>query len=127
MAAFGLLFFCRRPTTMTRVRSWSSGERSGNTRTEESKLVSTIPRAAAMVMTQTTMMKPHSLAQAHSATPSSTTQFEIGNAQSQTDLAHPPTSVNNDHRFTPPSSHSPSDTQKSASAAEYQEWPFKVS
>ncbi|KUJ06353.1 uncharacterized protein LY89DRAFT_743964 [Mollisia scopiformis] len=69
--------------------------------------------------------KPHSLAQAHSATPSSTTQFEIGNAQSQTNLAHPPTSINNDHHFTPPSSHSPSDTQKSASAAEYQEWPFQ--
>lgn len=69
--------------------------------------------------------KPNSLAQAHSATPSSTTQFEIGNAQSQTGLAHPSTSINNDHLFAPPSSRSPSDTQKSASAAGYQEWPFQ--
>jgi len=55
------------------------------------------------------------LARSHNVTPS-TTQFEIGNAQSsETDLAHPPTSI---------SSHSSSDTQKSA-AAEYQEWPFQ--
>ncbi|KAH6702756.1 hypothetical protein BKA61DRAFT_680954 [Leptodontidium sp. MPI-SDFR-AT-0119] len=67
---------------------------------------------------------PHSLAQAHSATPSSTTQFEIGNAQSQTDLAHPPASINNDHHFTPPSSRNPSDTEESASGADFHEWPF---
>ncbi|KAH6702758.1 hypothetical protein BKA61DRAFT_661179 [Leptodontidium sp. MPI-SDFR-AT-0119] len=65
------------------------------------------------------------LARARSATPSSTTQFEIGNVQSQTDLAHPPTSVNNDHHYTSPSSRSPSDTEKSASAADYQEFPFQ--
>ncbi|KAH6690814.1 hypothetical protein BKA61DRAFT_663374 [Leptodontidium sp. MPI-SDFR-AT-0119] len=40
------------------------------------------------------------LARARSATPSSTTHLEIGNVQSQTDLAHPPTSVNNDHHYT---------------------------
>lgn len=62
--------------------------------------------------------------QPHSATPSSTTQLEIGDAQSQTDLAHPPTSVNNDHHCTAPSSRSPSDLE-SASAADYQEWPFQ--
>ncbi|PVH70182.1 hypothetical protein DL98DRAFT_144627, partial [Cadophora sp. DSE1049] len=38
---------------------------------------------------------------------------------------HPPTSVNNDHHCTPPSSRSPSDTVESASAADYQEWPFQ--
>ncbi|PVH69999.1 hypothetical protein DL98DRAFT_377026, partial [Cadophora sp. DSE1049] len=38
---------------------------------------------------------------------------------------HPLTSVNNDHHYTPPSSHIPSDTDESASAAEYQEWPFQ--
>jgi len=65
------------------------------------------------------------LARPHSTMQSSTTQFEIGNAQSQTDLAHPPTCVNDDHHYTPPSSRSPSDTQESASAAKYQEWPLQ--
>jgi len=64
------------------------------------------------------------LARSHNVTPSAT-QFEIGNAQSQTDLAHPLTSVNNDHHYTPPSSRSPSDMEESASAAEYQEWPLE--
>ncbi|KAH7418908.1 hypothetical protein BKA64DRAFT_655560 [Cadophora sp. MPI-SDFR-AT-0126] len=65
------------------------------------------------------------LARPHKVTPSSTTQFEIGDAQSKTDLAHPPKSVNNDHHYAPPSSRSPSDTEESASAAEYKEWPFQ--
>ena len=43
------------------------------------------------------------LARPHNVKPSSTTQLEIGNAQSQTDLAHPPMSVNDDHHYTPPS------------------------
>ncbi|KAH7364885.1 hypothetical protein BKA65DRAFT_546749 [Rhexocercosporidium sp. MPI-PUGE-AT-0058] len=64
--------------------------------------------------------------QPHSLKPSSTTQLEIGDAQSQTDLAHPPTSVNNDHHYTTPSSRSPSDTEELASAAKYQECPSKV-
>ena len=64
--------------------------------------------------------------QPHSVTPSSTTQLEISDAQSQTDLAHPPTSVNNDHHCTPSSSRSPSDTVESASAADYQECPSKA-
>ncbi|KAH9203548.1 hypothetical protein DL95DRAFT_418954 [Leptodontidium sp. 2 PMI_412] len=59
-----------------------------------------------------------------SATPSSATQFEIGDAQSQTNLAQPPTAVNNDHHHTPLSSRSPSDTEGLASTGKYQEWPF---
>ncbi|KAG4427459.1 hypothetical protein IFR05_017059, partial [Cadophora sp. M221] len=62
------------------------------------------------------------LARSHNVKPSSTTQFETGIAQSRTDLAHPPTSVNNDHHYTPPSSRSPSDTEESASGAEFHEW-----
>lgn len=54
-----------------------------------------------------------------------TPALEIGDAQSQTDLAHPPTSVKNDHHYAPPSSRSPSDTEESAPVAEYQEWPFQ--
>ncbi|KAH7363929.1 hypothetical protein BKA65DRAFT_124992 [Rhexocercosporidium sp. MPI-PUGE-AT-0058] len=65
------------------------------------------------------------LARPHNVKPSSTTQLEIGNAQSQTNLAHPPTSVNDDCHYTAPSSRSPSDTEESASAAEFQEWPFQ--
>ncbi|KAG4427979.1 hypothetical protein IFR05_016539 [Cadophora sp. M221] len=65
------------------------------------------------------------LARPHNVKSSSTTQVEIGNAQSRTDLAHPPTSVNNDHHYTPPSSRSPSDTEESASGAEFHEWPLQ--
>jgi hypothetical protein len=64
------------------------------------------------------------LARPHSVTPSSTTPCDIGNTQSQTDLAHPRAAVNNEHYYTPSSSRSPSDTE-SASAADYQEWPFQ--
>ncbi|PVH67813.1 hypothetical protein DL98DRAFT_360623, partial [Cadophora sp. DSE1049] len=38
---------------------------------------------------------------------------------------HLPTSINNDHHYTPPSSRSSPDTEKSASGAEYQEWPLQ--
>ncbi|KAG9230121.1 hypothetical protein BJ875DRAFT_488285 [Amylocarpus encephaloides] len=64
------------------------------------------------------------LTEPHSATPSSTTQLEISGAQSQADLAYPPTSINNAHHCTPPSYRSASDTE-SAPIAEYQEWPFQ--
>ncbi|KAH6700701.1 hypothetical protein BKA61DRAFT_208150 [Leptodontidium sp. MPI-SDFR-AT-0119] len=69
--------------------------------------------------------KPPCLARPHNVKPSSTTQFEIGNAQSQTDLAHPPTSVNNDHHHTPPSCRSSPDKGKSASGADFHEWPLQ--
>ncbi|KAH7374060.1 hypothetical protein BKA64DRAFT_256163 [Cadophora sp. MPI-SDFR-AT-0126] len=63
--------------------------------------------------------------QPHSVKPSSTTQLEIGDAQSQTDLAHPPSSVNNDQHCTPLNSRNPSHTVEPASAVHYQEWPFQ--
>jgi hypothetical protein len=69
--------------------------------------------------------KPPCLARPHSTTPSLTTQLEIGDAQSQTNLAHPPTSINNEHHYTPLSSYIPLDTDESVSAIEYQAWPLE--
>ncbi|CZR69119.1 uncharacterized protein PAC_20209 [Phialocephala subalpina] len=96
--------------------SASNGEGSGSTTTRRPVAVSTIPRVTNAVITQATRTtrnydlqnggscprRPRSL------TPSSTTQPEMGDAQSQADHGHPPTLA-----------------VKSALLAEYQKWPFQ--
>ncbi|KAH7342186.1 hypothetical protein BKA65DRAFT_478089 [Rhexocercosporidium sp. MPI-PUGE-AT-0058] len=99
---------------------------------EGSIAASAIRRAASIVVHRRRGRREPTTCEAaeipHSVTPSSTTQLEIGDAQSQTGHAHPPTSVNNDHHYTPLTPltpRSPSDTVESAPVAEYQELPFQ--
>lgn len=60
-----------------------------------------------------------------SLTPSSPTQLEMDNAQSQVEQEYPPILVDYEYHHTSQTSRSPSATIESVPIAEHQEWPFQ--